>query len=99
MSTIHINMLLAILPGDGYSAHSPRLDLPRRPRWRIGKCLKRMLDPSILPIHIETIQSIAGLTPSTTRTPRTISGPSTASHRYWAAPASSRHSLLSLSGG
>ena len=32
MSTIHLNMLLAILPGDGYSAHSPRPDLPRRPR-------------------------------------------------------------------
>ena len=32
MSTIHLNMLLAILPGDGYSAHGPRPDLPRRPR-------------------------------------------------------------------
>ena len=32
ISTIHLNMLLAILPGDGYSAHSPRPDLPRRPR-------------------------------------------------------------------
>jgi hypothetical protein len=33
MSTIHLNMLLVILPGDGYYAHGPRSKglTPRRP--------------------------------------------------------------------
>jgi hypothetical protein len=33
MSTIHLNMLLAILPGDGYYEHGPRPDPLRNFRY------------------------------------------------------------------